>query len=439
MKHVLHKISLFATATMIAVASYAQNIEYKGINYILDDESKTAAVTYQGNNPEENNYKGEITLPAKFKYNDVYYKVTSIGEKAFYGCDSIVYINIGGLIEKIGTEAFGNNGMTSLIIPDNVVDIADDAFKGSNISLFMLGAFDSYSFLNNVNVATPVFAPEAQLQTIMEAWQGEAKSIEIPYYMEELSTMTTIAFRLHKTEYYSLPNAVPFEFSSVITQGVEIFADPETGIYSWDDLTPGASQQFIINYSVDYEDCNHMLALKTTQPLIECEETAVTATTFAAMVTAQEEGTYIATERGVVINDSKYKADENGKVEVGELVEDTEYTVKPYAVYKNKTYYGAEFTFKTNGSTGITGVAVDGEPKVVLGNKTRNGYLEVAVNCDGEATYSIINITGKKEKEGIIYGENKLNNISTAELSSGIYLINVNGNKINKTLKFIIK
>ena len=147
MKHFLHKISLFTTAAMLSLASFAQNVEYKGINYILDEESKTAAVTYQGTNPEENNYKGEITLPTKFKYNDVYYRVTSIGEKAFYGCDSIDYINIGGLIETIGSQAFGNSGMSSLIIPEDVKTIAEDAFKDSNIDLFLLGTFSNYSFL----------------------------------------------------------------------------------------------------------------------------------------------------------------------------------------------------------------------------------------------------------------------------------------------------
>jgi hypothetical protein len=144
-------------------------------------------------------------------------------------------------------------------------------------------------------------------------------------------------------------------------------------------------------------------------------------------------------ERGVYINGTKYKADENCKVEVNNLTEDTEYTVKPYAVYKSKTYYGTQFTFKTNASTGIAGVAAGSEPVVSLSNKTRSGYLEVSVNCNGDATYSIVNITGQKEKEGTISGENKTNNISTVELSSGIYLINVNGANVNKTMKFVIK
>lgn len=443
MKHFLHKISLFTTAAMLTFASYAQTIEYEGLNYILDEATKTASVTYQGGNPEENNYKGQIEMPVSIEYNNEWYDVTSIGEKAFYGCDSIEYINIGEFVEKIGSEAFGNSGMSSLIIPQNdiVISIAEDAFKGSNISLFILGEVEDFSFLNNVKANTPVFAPEAMLQTIMEAWPGEPKNIDIPFYLEELSTMTTIAFRLHKTEYYSLPNAAPFEFSSVImsAQGSGITPDPETGIYSCDGFAPGTSRDFMINYYINGEAYGDMQWLKTALPTVECENIDNTATTFTATVVAQEEKAYVAIEKGVQINGKNYKADENGKVEVNDLVENKKYTVKPYATYKNATYYGAEFTFTTNNSTGITGVVAGSEPVVTLKNKTLSGYLEVAVNCEGDATYSIVNITGQKEKEGAISGENKPNNISTSELSSGIYLININGSNTNKTLKFIIK
>ena len=442
MKHVLHKLSLLTTAAMFALASFAQGYEYDGINYILDHENKTAAVTYQGTNPEENNYEGEIDIPNKFKYEGTYYRVTSIGEKAFYGCDNIDYINIGPLVTKIGSQAFGNSGMSSLIIPDNdePMSIADDAFKGSNISLFLLGSYESYSFLNSVSVGTPVFAPEAMLQEIMEAWPGMPKSIEVPYYLEDLSTMTAIAFRLRPAEYYSLPNGPEFEISSVImsAQGSGIQPD-ETGLYVCDGIAPETKRDFAINYSIDGMDYGDMLYLTSTKPAIECEGISNTTTSFTATVVAQEEGAYVVVEKGVSVNGKKYPADENGKVEVTNLSEDKEYTVKPYATYKTKTYYGTEFVITTNSSTGVADVVASSEPSVALSNNTRSGYLEVLVSCEGEAAYYIVNITGQKEKEGTLMGENKPNTISTAELSSGIYLINVNGNNINKTMKFVIK
>ena len=438
MKHVLHKISLFTAATIFTLASYAQSYEYEGVNYILDHEKKTASVTYLGNSPEENSYSGEIEIYTKIEYNDTEYRVTSIGEKAFYGCDDIVYVNIGGLIQEIGSEAFANNKMGSLIIPEDVTTIAADAFKGSSINLFMLGTFEDYSFLNSLNAGTPVYTHEEMMETVKEAWSGEVKNLDIPLYVEDLSTMTTVAFRLHRGEFYSLPNSLYFEFSSVNTRGVEIFPDAD-GVYSWDGLTPGTSQLFIINYNIDGDDLNHTVTLTTVQPKIECKEAVTTATTFTATIVADEERAFTPSERGIVIKGQKYKADENNRVEISDLTEETAYTAKSYAVYKNKTYYGEEFTFETGSSTGITNTTAGNEPKVTLVNNTRNGSLEISASCEGDATYSIINITGQKEKDGAIQGENKLNSISTAELSSGIYLINVNGNKLNKTLKFIIK
>ena len=76
MKHFLHKISLSLFAAMLTLSSYAQKIEYEGISYILDSDNQTATVTYQGSNPEENNYKGEIEIPGQLYYNDVDYSVT---------------------------------------------------------------------------------------------------------------------------------------------------------------------------------------------------------------------------------------------------------------------------------------------------------------------------------------------------------------------------
>ena len=132
MKHLLHKVTLMVAAVMLAISASAVKFEYKGVFYNLDLDSKTASVTYTGETPEGNTYSGEISIANKFKYEGEYYRVTSIGEKAFYGCDGIVYVKIGGLVTSIASQAFGNNSMKSLIIPSQVVTIAEDAFSGSS-------------------------------------------------------------------------------------------------------------------------------------------------------------------------------------------------------------------------------------------------------------------------------------------------------------------
>ena len=168
MKQLLHRITLMATVAMFTFQAFANGYEYNGIHYILDEATKTASVTYTGETPENNSYSGEIELPTKFKVNNEYYRVTSIGEKAFYGCKGIDYINISGLITQIGSQAFGNNDMSSIIIPDCVTAIAADAFKGSNISVYMLSELADYSFLNEIGANNVVAAPEAALNKIME-------------------------------------------------------------------------------------------------------------------------------------------------------------------------------------------------------------------------------------------------------------------------------
>jgi hypothetical protein len=422
-------------AVMLAISASAVKFEYKGVFYNLDLDSKTASVTYTGETPEGNTYSGEISITNKFKYEGEYYRVTSIGEKAFYGCDGIVYVKIGGLVTSIASQAFGNNSMKSLIIPSQVATIAEDAFSGSSIDIFTPEALADYSFLKGVSTSAKVFAPEASLEGIRALWGGTAKSIEPHYYLEDLSTMSEARFRLHKTEYYSLPDAEPFEFSSVITHGVEIFPNEE-GVYSWGNLSLGQLCEFQINYSLDYEDIGateHIAA----KPFIQCEEAAVNAGVFTANIAAEENATYSPTEKGVYVDGTKYAADAAGKVTIDALAADAEYIAKPYAIYKGKTYYGAEFVISTKNATGISGAAA--EAKFTFNNFSKSGYIEVATTATGVASYFIMNITGQKEKEGVIEGDGKVNTVSTAELSSGIYLLNVSGAGITKTVKFVIK
>ena len=99
MKQLLHRITLMATVAMFTFQTFANGYEYNGIHYILDEATKTASVTYTGETPENNSYSGDLELPTKFKVNNEYYRVTSIGEKAF-----IIWLQGHRLHQHLGTD-----------------------------------------------------------------------------------------------------------------------------------------------------------------------------------------------------------------------------------------------------------------------------------------------------------------------------------------------
>ena len=93
-----------------------------GIKYRLDEDNLTAEVI-------EYDYAGDIKIPDTIEFNEVSYRVTSIGNFAFADCDSLTSVVIPDSVTSIGDHAFYYcKRMTKIKIPDSVTSIGQFAF-----------------------------------------------------------------------------------------------------------------------------------------------------------------------------------------------------------------------------------------------------------------------------------------------------------------------
>ena len=97
-----------------------------GINYRLNDWTKTAEVIKKGGF-----YEGNIIIPETVVFNELTYRVTSIGKEAFAFCDPLTSIAIPDSVKRIGWKAFLDcESLEEISIGNSVKGIGRHAFDG---------------------------------------------------------------------------------------------------------------------------------------------------------------------------------------------------------------------------------------------------------------------------------------------------------------------
>ena len=104
---------------------FAIDFSVNGINYTTTGASTVLVAT--------GTYSGIKSIPSTVTYNGINYNVTSIGDKAFYGCNLLTNITIPNSVTSIGEKAFyGCSFLSNIVIPNSVTSIGNYAFGSCN-------------------------------------------------------------------------------------------------------------------------------------------------------------------------------------------------------------------------------------------------------------------------------------------------------------------
>ena len=154
--------------------------EIGGVNYKLDTSEKTAEVVNKS-------YEGDVTIPDVVSYENVEYKVTSIGESAFRDCSKLTSVAIGHNVTDINWLAFYRcKKLETVTMGNKVKTIGDGAFSEceqlASINLSNTVTFiGSYAF-NGCSNLTSIIIPDGVTTIGSSAFSGcsSLSSITLP-------------------------------------------------------------------------------------------------------------------------------------------------------------------------------------------------------------------------------------------------------------------
>ena len=123
----------------------AVTVEIDGVCYNIDTKNGVAEVEA---NPYHI-YADSIFIPEKVSYQGKEYKVTSVGEMAFFCCDRVLAVTMPNSISSIGHAAFwGCQSLDSIKIPEQVTEIVYDLFADCE-NLRRVDLPDGITFIGN--------------------------------------------------------------------------------------------------------------------------------------------------------------------------------------------------------------------------------------------------------------------------------------------------
>ena len=132
MKHINFSTLLTIAFLMVGAQAFAYDAKIGGIYYnFIDSEATVTFYSHINATSNRNAYIGDVAIPGTVVYHGISYKVTSIGEGAFCGCQSLNSVSIPEGVTSIGENVFGGcTSLKTITIPEGVTTIGRCAFDG---------------------------------------------------------------------------------------------------------------------------------------------------------------------------------------------------------------------------------------------------------------------------------------------------------------------
>lgn len=150
-------IALALIGWILPSRSMAYDVKVDDIYYNLNQEEKTAEVTYATSSSMATSldYTDDVAIPSSFEYQGTTYKVTSIGNFAFFNCAKLNTVSIpDGIIAISDFAFFGCSSLATLFIPVSVIHIGKGVCKECSFleSIIVDSGNGIYNSANGSNV-----------------------------------------------------------------------------------------------------------------------------------------------------------------------------------------------------------------------------------------------------------------------------------------------
>ena len=219
-------VSSWATVTQQQIGSFY---------YELDDENHTATLIKDPNAANEwvsYSVSGDLVIPGTVNDGVDDYTVTTIGEKAFInGNMSSIVIEEGVVNIAENAFLFCSNYLTKATLPSTIESIGNYAFQSSGLTKITINATTpptlGYDVFENASSLAHIYVPSASVNAYKAAWSDHASIIEAAPVTVEWNQAKVASVYVYMSSGYANPQSQTIDDAIIVTANA-----PESGDYS---------------------------------------------------------------------------------------------------------------------------------------------------------------------------------------------------------------